>query len=406
MLSARAYSFRQQCRLAISLSWVGGYVNVVALASCGSIVSHVSGTTTFLGRFLASGEFGRASFYAFLLATFFAGTLISAFLLEVARRRGRRSKYVMPIAAELALLAAFAVVYDARRLVDPTIEESWHLGLLALGSVAMGIQNATITRISGSVVRTTHLTGVVTDFALEGVQYLFWWRDMFRGRGMTRASRMLRVSQHHPTALRLLLLSSILGSFLVGVTSGALMIAKWPDFALSPVILFLGWIIAVDLRHPIADVRELDPLSDPELTTHGIVKELLPPQIGLYRASSAHGARSHRAPNFQLWVDRLPRHPRIVILAVHRAMKFDTNAVLDLEFALRKLHAKGRKLVLSGVTPVQFRALVDRSVERSMDFGNISPDLEIAIARAIALLHRMESQDLRAPRAADAPHPS
>ncbi len=36
----------------------------------------------------------------------------------------------------------------------------------------MGLQNATITKISGAVIRTTHLTGVTTDLGIETVQYL------------------------------------------------------------------------------------------------------------------------------------------------------------------------------------------------------------------------------------------
>ena len=35
---------------------------------------------------------------------------------------------------------------------------------------AMGLQNALVSMVSGSVVRTTHLTGVVTDL---GIMYLF-----------------------------------------------------------------------------------------------------------------------------------------------------------------------------------------------------------------------------------------
>ena len=67
MLSAHAYSFRQNSRLAISLSWIGGYTNVVALLSLGTVVSHVTGTTTELGRWLGTGDFRQATFFAFLL---------------------------------------------------------------------------------------------------------------------------------------------------------------------------------------------------------------------------------------------------------------------------------------------------------------------------------------------------
>ena len=34
MLSASAYSFRQKSRLAISLSWIAGYTNIIAFIMC------------------------------------------------------------------------------------------------------------------------------------------------------------------------------------------------------------------------------------------------------------------------------------------------------------------------------------------------------------------------------------
>ena len=43
MFSARAYSFRQKSRLAISLSWVAGYTNVILYSVCGDFVSNVTG---------------------------------------------------------------------------------------------------------------------------------------------------------------------------------------------------------------------------------------------------------------------------------------------------------------------------------------------------------------------------
>ena len=57
MLSAQAYSFRQQSKLAISLSWIGGYTNVVAFVSCHTMVSNVTGSTTWFGQ--AAAAFGH-----------------------------------------------------------------------------------------------------------------------------------------------------------------------------------------------------------------------------------------------------------------------------------------------------------------------------------------------------------
>jgi uncharacterized membrane protein YoaK (UPF0700 family) len=81
---------------------------------------------------------------------------------ESAKRRGVRSKYILPMASEALLLSVLAVM-----VLDH------HHATAAIATIAaftMGLQNATITEISGAVIRTTHLTGVVTDFGLEGVR--------------------------------------------------------------------------------------------------------------------------------------------------------------------------------------------------------------------------------------------
>lgn len=390
MLSARAYSFRQMSRLAISLSWIGGYTNIVAFLSCGSVVSHVTGSATSVGHGAGAGDLRLAVFYLFLIILFFFGAALSAFMTESARRRGKPSKYVLPMAVEALLLTAFATISIVHGHVEPT-ELAWQCALTGIASLAMGLQNATVTRISGSVIRTTHVTGVVTDLGIESVQFAYWWLDSLRGRWATRTGRLARVSQRHPTFLRLLLLASILGSFLLGAALGTLVFHHWPDAAMVPPVAFLIWIIGIDFLHPIADVRELDLLSDPELKAGGIIKAMLPPELGLYRLNTHHADKLHRAPDFQHWVDHLSPHWRVVILAVTPQTQFDTNAAMDLKAALQRLAADGRKLILAGVTPAQVLALEAQGVARLMDVANLCPDLEFAVARAMAIVHDLKA---------------
>src|SRR5690348_12448443 len=113
MLSARAYSFRQKSRLAISLSWVGGYTNVVVFLTCGTVISHVTGTTTYLGRDLVDHAWAAAGFGAFLWVTFLLGAISSALMTETAKRRGMASKYIPPITVEAALLIVVALCVSA-----------------------------------------------------------------------------------------------------------------------------------------------------------------------------------------------------------------------------------------------------------------------------------------------------
>jgi len=104
MLSARAYSFRLKSRLAISLGWIGGYVNVTTLLACGTMTSHVTGNMTIALLRNVEGQRQLAGYAAFAVAAFFAGAVVSAVLTEGARRSGWRSKYVAPILIEALLL--------------------------------------------------------------------------------------------------------------------------------------------------------------------------------------------------------------------------------------------------------------------------------------------------------------
>ena len=389
MLSAQAYSFHQKSKLAISLSWVGGFTNVVALLSCHASVSHMTGATTQFGEAIAGGNFRVAGLLVLVLLCFFSGACLSGLMTEGARRRGVRSKYILPMITEAILLLSFVIADDL--LIAGKFEDGgWIIcWLVGSASMAMGLQNATITRISGSVVRTTHLTGVVTDLGLEGMQYLYWWRDKTRSRHWSRNGRLFKVSRRHPTVLRLVLLLSIFGSFLLGVVVGTLTYTRWPSYAMAGPILFLLWIVWMDYRKPIADARELDLLGDPELKAYGILHSLLPKELGIYRIGphlGTHGAHRVSDPDFQTWVDRLPARWKVVILAMTPLVRLSDNSLMALEEAMGRIRAGGRRLIICGITPGQYKLLDGAGIVDKLGAANVCPDLEFAVAQGIEML--------------------
>jgi uncharacterized membrane protein YoaK (UPF0700 family) len=307
---------------------------------------------------------------------------------ETARRRGWRSKYVLPIGLEALLLALLSIHLKFRgHTTGLSLYEATGLACLA-----MGLQNATITRISGAVVRTTHLTGIFTDLGLEGVQYLFWWRDNLFKAKRERAGRLLKISRRHPSALRLLLLLSIAGSFGFGVVAGTIIYTRWAPFSLMVPMYFLLWIVFMDSRKPITDIHELDLLHDRELQVQGIISKLLPDGVVLDRAACRRSDGVHRAPDLELWLDRVGRdapRARVIVLAISPQTRFDENAILDLEATVARLHKRQKKLILSGITTHQFKALDALGVAKLMDINNLCTDLEFAIARAMAVLEEM-----------------
>jgi len=398
MLSAQAYSFRRKSRLAISLSWVAGYTNVILLIDCGHTISHQTGNSTHLRNALGELLLGHAGakldllFFGGIVGLFFLGAIFSGFTTESARRGGRGSKYSLPITVEAILLSLLLLIllrHPTLSLAKPA-DRSLLILTTGMAAFAMGLQNATITRISGAVVRTTHLTGVITDLGLELILLWNWWRDKAGEKRADRHRRTWFVARRQPNALRVLLLASILGSFLFGVTAGTLLFEKLGPPALLAPVLFLAFIVLRDFFKPIADVREIDPNKDHDLDElAGNLRSILPPDVGIFRLAHHRANRQHHAPDFISWVDRIPARWRVVILVISPLTHFDADTAASLLSAAKSLKSQDRTLVISGMNRTQFKVLVDCGITRVIEMENFVPDLEFAIARGINLADGM-----------------
>ena len=178
---------------AVSLAGLAGYVNVVVLGSFHVPVSHMSGAVSRLSIDVARGDAadmrGILSIIGgFLLGALFSGALIGSRTLAPGRRYG------------LALVVEGAVLAQATLLLRRGDATGVANGV-ALAAMACGIQNAMASSYYGLVLRTTHVTGIVTDL---GVLLGHW------------------VRHRKVKPWKLLLLASILVGFLAGGTVGAL----------------------------------------------------------------------------------------------------------------------------------------------------------------------------------------
>jgi len=153
-----------------------------------------------LGEFrLAVGAFGA-------LVSFLAGAAISAILVNYARRRQWKSQFALPLLLEAALLLLFGVI-GARLSAVQGLFVSATVMLLCF---IMGLQNAVITKVSKSEIRTTHVTGLVTDIGIELGKLAYWNR--------LQADPSLHVVANRD---RLLVLSLLVLGFLLGGIVGA-----------------------------------------------------------------------------------------------------------------------------------------------------------------------------------------
>ncbi|MCU0862895.1 MAG: DUF1275 family protein [Planctomycetes bacterium] len=363
MLAASAHSFAQQARLAVSLSWIGGYTNALSIVACSQVTSHLTGAVSQFGVGVAKGTFGAAGYMAALVATFTAGAFAAGLLLEWARARRWQRVFALPIAVEVGLLAAFAGLL-ALGSANGTTDGALQIAATLVAAFAMGLQNATITRISGGVVRTTHVTGVATDLGLDLA------RSAARGLGWNRP---LSAARRAVAWWRLLLLGSIPLSFALGAGLGTLAFEHAPGWAALPPIGFLLLVLLLQLWHRTARI-ELVPVAG----AGG-------PQVGVFRAVPPPGAEEYAFGDLGLWASHTDPQQRTLVLDVAALPTLDETAALELRALMRHLREERRFLVLCGVEQGQLQALDDAGVLLDFDADDLCHDRHAAEVRAFEL---------------------
>jgi uncharacterized membrane protein YoaK (UPF0700 family) len=181
---------------------------------------------------------GRMSiFFAGFIAlfSFMAGAAISAILVNWGRRLDLDSEYALPLLLEAALLFVFG--FFGKSLQGQVwIFVSSTVMLLCF---IMGLQNAIVTKLSQSRIRTTHITGLVTDFGIE-IGKLFYWNA---------PSKNIKYKKVMADRSKLKLLGSLVLLFFVGGVLGAY---SFQRFGFSAAV-FLGALVMMLAIIPIVD---------------------------------------------------------------------------------------------------------------------------------------------------------
>ena len=200
-------SLRADIHLGLTLSFVAGAINAGGFIVVNQYTSHMTGTVSSMADGLILGDFRFALAALGTLLCFVLGATCTELLVNWARGRRLQSEYAIPLMLEAVLLLIFGFV--GRQLHE-------HMGLFVSITVMllcflMGLQNAIITRISNAVIRTTHVTGIVTDIGMEFGKMLFWNRGVGKGdEAYVRANRG-----------KLVLLINLLIMFFLGGVVGA-----------------------------------------------------------------------------------------------------------------------------------------------------------------------------------------
>ncbi len=200
-------SVKADVHLGLSLAFIAGAMNAGGFLAVQQYTSHMTGIISGMADGLVIGNINLALAGIGALVCFVAGAAFTELMVNWARAKRLQSEYALPLILEAALLICFGIL--GARLHR-------HMGLFVSVTVMllcflMGLQNAIITRISRAVIRTTHMTGIVTDIGIELGRLCYWNRKVDReDEAYVRANRN-----------KLILLSSLLVMFFLGGVAGA-----------------------------------------------------------------------------------------------------------------------------------------------------------------------------------------
>ena len=225
-------------RLGASLSFVAGAINAGGFLAVGQYTSHMTGMLSSITDHLALGELRLALAGLGALLAFVGGAVTTAWMVNWSLRRQLRSAFARPLVVEAGLLLVFGLFGAAINLSSGLFIP---LTVLLLCFI-MGLQNALITKISNAEIRTTHVTGLVTDIGIE-LGKLLYFNGADAPTKIVANRRKLRI---HLT---------LVGCFFIGGVVGAVGFKTWGYVTSVPLALLLAVLFWGPVLHDIRSGR-------------------------------------------------------------------------------------------------------------------------------------------------------
>mmetsp|Transcript_112372 Transcript_112372/g.357129 ORF Transcript_112372/g.357129 Transcript_112372/m.357129 type:complete len:441 (-) Transcript_112372:568-1890(-) len=203
-----------------TLAMCAGLVNVVSFRAWALYVSHMTGFTTSIGMHIEGyhqrdTEFSTLAYPSMLVVSFLFGAFTCGMLIDKNQvHLGGKSCYGLALVGNSVLLVVAVVLTDESKVATGQQQ----IVPACFAAIAAGLQNAMCTNHFGAVVRTTHVTGTITDIGstLGRLAMIFLRKSCRRSR-----LNVVEVAEVGVDARKLLVLLPMWCSFLVGATLGA-----------------------------------------------------------------------------------------------------------------------------------------------------------------------------------------
>lgn len=150
------------------LGFQGGILNIGGYLAVHRFVSHITGFATLFGTTFIEKDLKNAVGMLLVPLMFLIGVMVSAWFIERRRLLNKPPKYSLIFS--LIILNLLVLSMGGMSGYLGTFGEEFNFGrdyfVLFLLAYTCGLQNATISSASRSVVRTTHITGPSTDLGI------------------------------------------------------------------------------------------------------------------------------------------------------------------------------------------------------------------------------------------------
>ncbi|QWD93237.1 DUF1275 domain-containing protein [Polynucleobacter asymbioticus] len=233
-------SMRSDFHLGVYMAFVAGAVNAGGFLAIARYTSHMSGIVAGIGDDLALSRLLPVLGGLALLVAFVLGAMTTAIIVSWGRRQAIHSQFALPLLVEAFLLLIFGFVGDHLSFYVPLTVPA----IALLLCFVMGLQNAIVTKASSAEIRTTHMTGVITDIGIELGKLLYWNKSRAANQQYFVEANRNRLKMH----LALFLM------FLLGGIIGAMSFKKFGFIAVVPLSLSLMIIAALQVLQDIKNI--------------------------------------------------------------------------------------------------------------------------------------------------------
>lgn len=207
-------------KLGLSLAFVAGAINAGGFFAVSRYTSHMTGITSEIADNIVIGDFELVKILVFYLFSFLFGAIYSSLVINWGRKINLKDEFILCIFSELVLMTLFFFKISS----DNIIFYSCVLCFI------MGLQNSVVTKISNFTIRTTHVTGTLTDIGIQLGRAIFNFMQIF-----SKNKKVVNVDIY---ALKLLCGTYFM--FILGGLFGAFGFKFYQEYFVLPICVILA----------------------------------------------------------------------------------------------------------------------------------------------------------------------